>query len=128
MRARAELRLATLLESEVRGFAQPIILTDPDGFVSASPLSGHGQDIGLLIDPGTGQSVSGRTSTATLRISSILAAGYSSIPEGIADNAIKPWRVTMDDVNGVSYEFKVDSTMPDRTAGVIVLELGIYEP
>ena len=121
LRALAESDLAAVLEDDVYGFGWPISVTNPAGVV-APDLVGSSQDISQIIDPDTGQAVSGRLATVVLRISSLSAVG---IPAYIADEAGKPWVIIFDDINGA---FKVAESNPDRTLGVVVCILEAYLP
>jgi hypothetical protein len=113
LRLTAESDLAVILEDDVMGFGWPITLTDPAG--NAVSLTGFSDDIAQVIDPDTGQLVSGRLASAALRLSSIYTAFPSSgLPRGIADTGSKPWLVTFDDINGNSYNFKISKSNPDR--------------
>ena len=121
----AEANLALSIESTAL-FGQSITLTDPAGLAVA--MVGSSNDIGAMIDPDTQQFVSGRSASMALRISSIYAAGFTVLPVGVAERSSKPWRVTYTAKDSKSYEFAVRQTMPDRTAGVIVLALELYKP
>ncbi len=125
LREIAEADLATILEDDVGGFAWPITVTNPAGVLAN--LKGFSADISQVIDPDTGQAVSGRIAWVTLRISSLTAAGFT-LPEGVADPKDKPWLIQFDDVNGNSYTFKVGSTNPDRTLGIVRCLLESYKP
>ncbi len=124
LRATAETDLAGILEDDVYGFGWPISVTDPNGTVGA--LKGYSNDISQLIDPDTGEAVSGRLASAVLRISTLTAKGLG-IPVGIADAASKPWLITFDDINGNAFTFKVSKADPDRTLGIVVCMLEIYK-
>lgn len=124
LRALAESDLATVLEDEVYGFGWPISVTNPAGVV-APDLVGSSQDISQIIDPDTGQAVSGRLATVVLRISSLTAVG---IPVYVAAETGKPWVVIFDDINGNTHAFKVAESNPDRTLGVVVCILEAYLP
>jgi hypothetical protein len=119
----AEADLAFILEDADTGFGWPITVTDPDE--NSAELTGFSNDIAQVIDPETGQAVSGRLATATLRISSLTAAGFS-MPQGIADTSVKPWLITFNDINGNSFTFKILQSNPDRAIGVVSLVLEIY--
>ena len=126
LRADAEKDLAFILEDDIRGGAFPVIVTDPAGFISVSPLKGYTNDISQLIDPDTGQAVSGRLATVSLRISSLIAAGYTTLPENVSDATGKPWLIAFDDINGNSYTFKVSESNPDRAIGIVTCSLETY--
>ena len=123
LRQMAESDLGRILEDTTTGGGWPMVVTDPDG--SAAPLTGFSNDISALIDPDTGQAVSGRLATVSLRISAITAAGLA-LPRGIADAGIKPWIVEFDDINGNPFKFKVSQSNPDRALGMVVLILELY--
>ena len=125
LRQIAESDLGLILEDTVTGFGYSITLTDPSGTVR--PLTGFSDDISQIIDPDTGQAVSGRLASAALRISSIISAGLT-LPKGIADAGIKPWLVQFDDINGNPYTFKVAQSNPDRALGLVTLLLELYAP
>ena len=125
LRQIAESDLGLILEDTVTGFGYSITLTDPSGTVR--PLTGFSDDIAQIIDPDTGQAVSGRLASAALRISSIISAGLT-LPKGIADAGIKPWLVQFDDINGNPYTFKVAQSNPDRALGLVTLLLELYAP
>lgn len=128
LRLQAELDLLTTLEDNSSGFGWPISVTDPTGFTNTNPIYGMSNDIEMLIDPDTGTAISGRAASATLRISTLMAAGFSSLPRAISDESLKPWLMSFDDVNGNNYVFKVKSSMPDRGLGIISVTLEKYIP
>lgn len=115
--------LVAILEDDEFGFAVNITLTDPDA--NEQELQGFSNDITQIIDPETGQIVSGRLATATLPMASITLTGF---PEGIADASKKPWLVAFDDILGQPYTFKVARANPDRALGLIFLVLELYTP
>lgn len=123
LRELAAADLVAILEDDEFGFAVDITLTDPDG--NTQDLQGFSNDITQIIDPETGQIVTGRLATATLPLASITLSG---VPEGIADASKKPWLVAFDDILGQSYLFKVAKASPDRALGVIFLVLEFYTP
>ena len=124
LRAVAEADLNVILEDSVMGFGYPIILTSPDEV--SKNLTGFSNDISTLIDPETGLAVSGRTASAALRISSLIAAGFDTLPRAIQKETDKPWLVQFDDINGNPFTFKVQDGNPDRALGIITLTLEIY--
>lgn len=128
LRLQAELDLATTLEDNTSGFGWPIVVTDPTGHTNPEPIYGMSNDIGLAIDPDTGTAVTGRFASATLRISTLTAAGFASLPQAVISENSKPWLMSFEDVNGSSYVFKVESSMPDRGLGIVSVTLGKYTP
>jgi hypothetical protein len=123
LRDLAEADLGRILEDAETGFGYAITLTDPSG--TALPLVGFSNDIAQVIDPDTGQVVSGRLASVALRISTIIAAGLG-LPRGIANSSSKPWVVEFDDLLGTPHKFKVFQSNPDRTIGMITLILESY--
>jgi hypothetical protein len=124
LRQQAEADLAFILEDSATGFGWSISVTDPNGL--NRPLTGSSNDISQVVDPETGQVVSGRSASVALRVSSLFEAGFNSLPVGIADSNSKPWLVAFDDINGNSHTFKVIQSNPDRTLGIITLILEAY--
>jgi len=125
LRQLAEADLGAVLEDGATGFGWPITVTSPAEM--SALLTGFSDDISQIIDPDTGQIVSGRLASIALRISSLTAAGFE-LPQGIADAAQKPWLVTFDDINGNSFTFKVMQSNPDRALGIVTCILELYRP
>ena len=123
LRELAESDLDVTIESAA-GFGWPITVTNPAG--TSAALTGQSNDVAQIIDPDTGQAVSGRLASVALRMSSLTTAGLGR-PVGIADAGLKPWVVEFDDINGAAYKFKVARTNPDRALGVVVCILEPYE-
>ena len=113
-----------ILEDSVTGFGYPITVTSPDK-VTAS-LTGFSNDTSFSIDPDTGLAVSGRTASVALNISSLISAGFDTLPKGIQDEKSKPWLVQFNDVNGNPFTFKVQEGHPDRGLGIITCTLEVY--
>lgn len=126
LREIAETDLVITLEDPTFGAGWPITVTNPDGVKNCIPLFGQSDDIAQVIDPDTGQAVSGRLASAVLRISSLTAAGLE-LPRGIADSGQKPWLIEFDDINGNPYVFKVSESNPDRALGIVVCLLELYQ-
>lgn len=124
LREIAEKDLGVILEDGATGFGWPITVTDPTGNVGT--LTGFSDDIAQVIDPDTGQAVSGRLASVALRVSSLVFVGLG-LPRGIADTGSKPWVVQFDDINGNAYTFKVSQSNPDRAIGLVVCLLELYE-
>lgn len=125
LRQTAEADLAVILEDADTGFGWPITVKDPAG--KEESLTGFSGDIAQAIDPDTGQAVSGRLAQVTLRISSLVAAGFTDLPRNISRKTSKPWLITFDDINGNSFTFKVQQSNPDRTLGAVKCILELYE-
>ena len=114
LRDQAERDLAVTLEDSVNGFAGSILVTDPSGFIAK--VCGQSGDIAFLIDPETGQAVSGRVAHVSIRISTLQEKGLD-MPRGVADNSGKPWVVSFPDLACKDQVFKVEEARPDRTLG-----------
>lgn len=119
LREQAESDLSGILEN-TEDFGWGVTLISPAGEVQQ--LTGSTTDIAFLIDPDTGQAISGRQASVTLRRSSL-----NQDPIGVSDSSIKPWRVTFDSINGEEYTFKIVKSHPDRTLGIISCILEAYK-
>lgn len=113
-----------IMNSARCGFGVDVILTDPD--MVAHTLKGIVSIIHNLIDPDTGQPVSGFLATVSLNALDLLAQGIE-IPEGEMDEFERPWTVETVNVSGVTVLTKVIRVSPDETNGNILIDLGIYE-
>lgn len=122
LREQAAADALRILEDQC-GFGWPITLTNPDG--ATLRLTGFSNDIGQTIDADTGMLVSGRQASIALPLRRLKGEQWD-IPRMIADQSLKPWIVTFDDVVGESRTFKVRETLPDRALGVIVCMLEAY--
>lgn len=126
LRLTAAADLRAILEVDSAGPGWPITLTDPDGNVGS--FTGLSGDIAQVIDPETGQAVSGRFAHVAIPTATIREKlPGSGLPQGIADTKTKPWVVEFDDIDGLPYKFKVSKSNPDRTLGLVSLTLEIYE-
>lgn len=115
----AQADLKAILNDSVTGVGVTIGVRSPCGDVQS--LTGWSNDIGLLVDPDTGQAVSGRIATVALVIADLTAAGLA-LPENISDDDANPWRITFSGL-----EFKVTESHPDRTLGVITCTLEAFD-
>jgi len=125
LRALAESDLEFLVEDDSNGWAMPIELKDPAEKTSVD-LRGLSNDIYEAIDPDLGIVVSGRTATVTIRISTLVAQGFT-LPVGIVKTDSRPWTVEFKDLAGNDYLFKVVEARPDRGVGVVtcILEAAV---
>lgn len=119
LRTMAESDLSFILEDQLGGFGWSITLTSPSGVVS--DVVGFSNDISQVIDPNTGQLVSGRCASVTLRMSSL-----TTVPVGISNTSSKPWLVRFNDINGRVHNFKIIKSNPDRALGVVTCILEAY--
>lgn len=125
LREQAETDLAFILEGDESGFRWAISITDPAG-VTVPDLFGFSDDIAQVIDPDTGQPVSGRLASVALRIGLLITNGLA-LPYGVVDASKKPWLVGFDDINGNPYTFKVIQSNPDRALGLLTCILEAYQ-
>lgn len=125
IRTAAEADLAFTLEDNAGGFGWLVNVTDPAG--NTADLYGVASEIAELIDPDTGQSVSGRYAKVTLRLASVYASALDGIPRGIPDESSKPWVYKFNDINGNLLTYKVIESRPDRTLGVVTSILEGYK-
>ena len=88
-------------------------------------ITGSSSDISLILDPDTGQAVSGRQASVVIRLATLSDMGLG-IPVGVEDTDRKPWLITVDDITGVEHIFKVQESNPDRTLGVVLCKLELY--
>ena len=80
-----------------------------------------GTDIGQLVDPNTGQPVSGRLASIVFRLSSRVPVFGSRIPEGVPQNSARPWIIGYG-----GNEYDVRRSAPDRTIGVVMCICGVW--
>lgn len=123
LRDQAERDLSVTLEDSVMGFGWEMIVTDPDGLFAE--ICGQSGDVAFLIDPETGQAVSGRVAHVAIRISTLENKGLG-IPRGIADKNSKPWTVSFPDLACNDQMFKIEEVRPDRTLGLVTCIVGVY--
>ena len=124
LREIAEQDLAITLEDSVYGFGWDIVVTNPAGATLA--LVGSSNDIAQMIDPDTGEAVSGRSASVSLRISTLVAGGFA-LPENKPDEATRPWLITFDDINGNEHKFAVSKSNPDRALGIVTCLLEAWQ-
>ncbi len=123
LRAQAEQDLAVTLEDSDMGFGVEMVVTDPSGFIA--DVCGQSGDIAFLIDPETGQAVSGRVAHVSIRISTLRDKGLD-MPRGVADNSGKPWVVSFPDLASKDQVFLIEEARPDRTLGLVTCIIGVY--
>ena len=125
LRAQAAADVSRILGDSENGAGVAVTLTSP-GSVSAT-VTGFTSDIASLIDPSTGQAVSGRMATCALSMSEIAQKlPASGMPKGIADSTSKPWTVSFTDVLGTVHTFKIKTADPDRAVGLLKCTLEVY--
>ena len=115
--------LGTILEDSAQGFGQSMTVTNPAG--TSATVTGFFNDIAQTIDLDTGQVVSGRTVSATIRIELLTSVGLA-VPYGVSDSSLKPWTVGFTGVDGQTQTFRVVQASPDRVFGAVILALEAY--
>lgn len=108
--------------SNTREFAWPIVITSPAGVVY--PTTGFSTDISQVIDPETGEIVSGRNASVAVPLSLFLGQDQ---PRAEQSQTARPWVVEFADILGSSHKFRVIRSDPDRALGCLVLMLGGYQ-
>jgi len=119
LREIAEADLSATLEDSEMGWGVSMTITNPVG--RKEDVVGQSGDIHFLIDPDTGQAVSGRVAHVSLRLATLADLGLG-VPEAIADDAGDPWVITFQEQN-----FIVEEARPDRTLGIITILLEAYD-
>ena len=125
LRTDAENDLEFILQDKVHGFGFDITVTDTSETVAQ--FIGFSNDISQVIDPDTGQIVSGRLASVAIRMTALNTAFSDVLPVGIADAASKPWVVEFLDIAGFAHKFKVIKSNPDRALGIVTLLLDTYQ-
>ncbi len=120
LRQLANRDLNHILTDDQCGFAWAIVITSPRG--QRFERNGLSTDIAELIDPDTGQAVSGRLVSVALPMTQL----PTDLPEGVHDSKLRPWRVQFDDIRGQSEQFAVRESNPDRSIGCQILILELY--
>jgi hypothetical protein len=114
IRAVAESDLKTIIE-DPSGAGTAYTLIENTG--AEYPVVGTFGDIGLLIDPISGEAIQGRTITATCMASTITAAAGKVPARG--------WKARAMGLDGKSYTLFVQRNEHDRTIGLCRLTLGL---
>jgi hypothetical protein len=112
VRALAEADLALTIE-DPNGAGTPYTLI---GNGAEYPVVGTYDDIGLLIDPVSGEAIQARTITATCRLSTILTLAGKAPRRG--------WKARVSGLQGAHTLF-VQRNEIDRTIGICRLTLGL---
>jgi hypothetical protein len=105
-------------------FGVEILLTPPTGLTKT--VTGYTNDIAQVIDPDTGQIISGRVISIAVTLRS-LSEQSLEIPRGKMDESSNPWLVQFMDPDLKEYLFKVLSSNPDRALGIVTCELEFFK-
>lgn len=106
------------------GIAESIQIIDPNG--ESHDIQAVVSVIHNLIDPDTGQPVSGFLATASISRLHLMARNLS-IPAGEFDQNKRPWVLVYNDIDGNSTKYIVVRSAPDEAQGNVLLDLGSYE-
>lgn len=112
-----------IMNSSKFGFSTDIVLIDPNDV--EYPLKSVLTVIHNLIDPDTGQPVSGYLATASINRLDLNALGIT-LPEGVSDELQRPWTVRETNIDGVVVTYKITRAAPDEANGNILCDLGSY--
>lgn len=118
----AENDLSFTLEDVDNGFGVDVEISDPLGNVYQ--LTGQSTDVGMLIDPGTGIGVRGRTAEITFRLSTVLDV-IGTIPD--KDETGMGWILKVRNVNGDEWTFGITVADVDRKIGLVRVALELLE-
>lgn len=122
LRDQAAADLATIL-GDTAGFSSCVELQSPEG--AEVEIRGLVADVSQILDPQTGQAVSGRVASVALPLAELV--DWPGLAAGIADPDSKPWTVRMADVTGTQTLYRVREARPDRVLGVLVCLLEPYK-
>ncbi|WFS86283.1 hypothetical protein vBVhaSMAG7_066 [Vibrio phage vB_VhaS_MAG7] len=112
-----------IMNSSKFGFSTDIVLIDPNDV--EYPLKSILTVIHNLIDPDTGQPVSGYLATASINRLDLNALGIT-LPEGVSNELERPWTVRETNIDGVVVTYKITRAAPDEANGNILCDLGSY--
>jgi hypothetical protein len=123
--------LRELLEQDLQhtledasSFGWPITFITPSG--TEIYMYGQTSDISQIIDPDTGVAISGRSAHVTARLSRFYDSG-AGLPSGVVEQGKLSWLCRFNDINGITYTFKVSKSEPDRTIGIVTCMLEAYD-
>ncbi|AUR94068.1 hypothetical protein NVP1191O_09 [Vibrio phage 1.191.O._10N.286.52.B4] len=112
-----------IMNSERYGTGTDVVLTDSDGI--EYPMKAIVAVVHNLVDPDTGQPVSGYLATASLNRDNIPENKRSAL-EGVSDELQRPWTVRETNIDGVVVTYKITRAAPDEANGNILCDLGSY--
>lgn len=112
-----------IMNSTRFGVSIDIVLLDPAQV--EYPLKSIVTVIHNLVDPDTGQPVSGYLATASINRLDLNALGIT-LPEGVSDERERPWTIRYTNIDGVEITNKITRAAPDEANGNILCDLGSY--
>mgnify|MGYP000601476612 CR=1 FL=1 len=117
LRQNASADLKSILENDQTGFAHDIVLIPPVGDEIA--LKGTTTNISSIIDPDTGQLVSGNYVEMSLVMASVYAS-TPDLPKAEPSANKKSWKAKFSNISGVENTYRIIETLPDKELGVLV--------
>jgi hypothetical protein len=112
-----------IMNSSKFGFSTDIVLIDPNDV--EYPLKSILTVIHNLIDPDTGQPVSGYLATASINRLDLNELGIT-LPEGVSNELERPWTIRYTNIDNVVITNKITRAAPDEANGNILCDLGSY--
>ena len=112
-----------IMNSTRFGVSIDIVLLDPAQV--EYPLKSIVTVIHNLVDPDTGQPVSGYLATASINRLDLNELGIT-LPEGVSDELQRPWTIRYTNIDGVEITNKITRSAPDEANGNILCDLGSY--
>lgn len=112
-----------IMNSEKFGFSTSVTLVEPDG--TEHPLKSIISVIHNLVDPDTGQPVSGYLATASINRLDLNVLGIM-LPEGVSNELARPWTLRETNIDNVVVTYKITRAAPDEANGNILCDLGSY--
>jgi hypothetical protein len=119
----AQQDISFTVEDKDNGFGRAVILQDKSGtrYGENDEIIAKVTDIGFFIDPGNDVGVQGRTTWIELSLSTLATQGVN-IPE-TGDG----WQVFSNDSQGQEWPFEIIIAAPDRTIGLLKLNLKLLD-
>lgn len=112
-----------IMNSTRFGVSIDIVLLDPAQV--EYPLKSIVTVIHNLIDPDTGQPVSGYLATASINRLDLNELGIT-LPEGVSNELERPWTIRYTNIDNVVITNKITRSAPDEANGNILCDLGSY--
>lgn len=112
-----------IMNSTRCGFSTEVTLITPDGV--RYPFKSIIAVIHNLVDPDTGQPVSGYLATASINRLDLNAKSIA-LPEGEMSELRRPWLVSEINIDGIEVTYKITRAAPDEANGNILCDLGSY--
>ncbi len=112
-----------IMNSERYGTGTDIVLIDSDDV--EYPMKSIVAVIHNLVDPDTGQPVSGYLATASVNRYNLPVNKRTEL-EGVSDELQRPWTIRYTNIDNVEIINKITRAAPDEANGNILCDLGSY--